>query len=53
MNEVFFSIVAKASYGPFFFFPKPVRLGFKKQTPNPKQYSKSAAAGVARLLGQV
>lgn len=38
-----------------FFFPKPIRLGFKKQNPSPKQYGKtqSARAGVAHLLRQV
>jgi len=54
MNKVFFSIVPKTGYR-LFIPPKPVSLGFKKQNPNPKQYSKtkSAGAGVAHLLRQV
>lgn len=43
MNKVFFSLIPETSYGPFF-FPKPVRLGFKKQNPNntvkPKRWSR-------------
>lgn len=37
-----------------FFFPKPVRLGFKKALTKPKQYSKTKSdrAGVAYLLRQ-
>lgn len=50
-----FSLLSPKLVTGLFFSPKPVRLGFKKQNPNPKHYSKtkSAAAGVAHLLRQV